>query len=84
MSESCLVRLHHIVMAGLGPAIHDFAVTGEDVDGRPAPAMTVWRAPALTDAFVSPRTLNRGGWSFRQSRLAQTFDEPVEFDSFHV
>jgi hypothetical protein len=22
-------------------------VTGEDVDGRPAPAMTVWRAPAL-------------------------------------
>jgi hypothetical protein len=25
-------------------------VTGEDVDGRPAPAMTVWRAPALIEA----------------------------------
>jgi hypothetical protein len=29
-------------------------VTGEDVDGRPAPAMTVWRAPALVEAFVFP------------------------------
>jgi hypothetical protein len=25
-------------------------VTGEDVDGRPAPAMTVWRGSALIEA----------------------------------
>jgi hypothetical protein len=51
-----LVRLHYIVMAGLGPAIHGFAVRNNgDVDGRPAPAMTVWRAPALIEASVSLR-----------------------------
>jgi hypothetical protein len=32
----------HYVMAGLGPAIHVFADSNrQDVDGRPAPAMTI-------------------------------------------
>jgi hypothetical protein len=30
------VRLHHIVMAGLGPAIHDFAVRNRRRRGWPA------------------------------------------------
>jgi hypothetical protein len=29
------------VMAGLGPAIHDFRCRDEDVDARPAPGMTM-------------------------------------------
>jgi hypothetical protein len=42
-------------LAGLAPPSTALQfVTGEDVDGRPAPAMTVWRAPAHIEAFVSP------------------------------
>jgi hypothetical protein len=34
---------------GLGPAIHVPADAGKNVDGRPAPAITIWRPQPIWD-----------------------------------